>query len=72
MATGDFAAIMYANNSTDVRPQSVVIWHNSQNNPSFIPIFSRHYEPLQYPILFPHGNLGWGLCSDDNAQLHNF
>ena len=70
-ATGDFAAIMHANNSTDVRPRSVVVWHNSQNNPSFIPIFSRHYEPLQYPVLFPHGNLGWGLCSDDDGQLHN-
>jgi hypothetical protein len=23
-------------------------------------IFSPHYEPLQYPLLFPHGTLGWG------------
>ena len=31
----------------------------------------RHYEPLQYPLLFPHGDLGWGLTSDGDGQLHN-
>ena len=30
----------------------------------FFPIFSRHYEPLQYPLLFPHGTPGWGLTED--------
>ena len=68
-ATGDFAAIMHANNSTDIRPRSIMVWHNSQSEPSFIPIFSRHYEPLQYPLLFPHGTLGWGLSSDANGEL---
>jgi hypothetical protein len=70
-ASGDFAAIMHANNSIQVCPRSIVIWHNSQADPSFIPIFSRHYEPLQYPLLFPQGTPGWGLSSDDDNQLHN-
>ena len=69
--TGDFAAIMHADNSTDVSPRSIVIWNNSQNDPSFIPIFSRHYEPLQYPLLFPQGTLGWGLIPDQNDHLIN-
>jgi hypothetical protein len=59
-ATGDFAAIMHTNNSVDVSPRSIVIWHNSSNTPSFIPIFSCHYEPLQYPLLFPQGTVSWG------------
>ena len=66
----DFAAIMHANNSVTVHPRSILIWHNSDDDPSFIPIFSRHYEPLQYPLLFPHGTLGWGLASDEQGQLH--
>lgn len=70
-ATGDFAAVMHADNSTNISPRSVVIWNNSQNDPSFIPIFSRHYEPLQYPLLFPHGDLGWGLTPDENGILIN-
>jgi hypothetical protein len=70
-ATGDFAAVMHANNSVDVSPRSIVIWHNSSNAPSFIPIFSRHYEPLQYPLLFPQGTVGWGLSSDNDQQLQN-
>jgi hypothetical protein len=58
---GDFAAIMHAANSTTIKPRSVLIWRNRDEDPTFIPIFSRHYEPLQYPLLFPHGSPGWGL-----------
>jgi hypothetical protein len=62
---------MHADNTTDISPRSIVIWKNSENNPSFIPIFSRHYESLQYPLLFPHGDLGWGLITDENGRLVN-
>lgn len=68
--SGEFAAIMHANNNTNVHPQSVVIWHNSDDDPSYMPIFSWHYKPLQYPLLFSHGTLGWGLSSDKNGHLH--
>lgn len=57
---GDFAAIMHSPNSTVIQPRSILIWRNSDRQPSFIPICSRHYEPLQYPLLFPHGTSGWG------------
>lgn len=31
--------------------------------PRYVHILSRHYEPLQYPLLFPHGTPGWGFSS---------
>jgi hypothetical protein len=58
---GDFAAIMHASNTTDVCPQGILIWNRSFAELTFMPIFSRHYEPMQYPVLFPHGSPGWGL-----------
>ena len=65
--SADFAAIMHANNSTLIRPRSILIWNKTELEPSFIPYFSRHYEPLQYPLLFPHGTLGWGLAFDSDT-----
>ena len=70
-ANGDFAAVLHAANSTAVDPRAIVIWHNHNSEPSFIPIFSRHYEPLQYPLLFPHSSPGWGLKEGNNSHLTN-
>lgn len=70
-ANGDFAAVLHAANSTAIDPRVIVIWHNHNTEPSFIPIFSRHYEPLQYPLLFPHGSPGWGLKEGNNGHLTN-
>jgi hypothetical protein len=67
---GDFAAIMHASNTTDVHPRGILIWNRSFAEPTFMPIFSRHYEPMQYPVLFPHGNPGWGL--NDRQRLLPF
>jgi hypothetical protein len=68
---GDFAAILHAANSTAVNPRSIVIWRNRDEQPTFVPIFSRHYEPLQYPLLFPHGTAGWGLTPTTSGQYQN-
>jgi hypothetical protein len=35
-----------------------------------MPIFSHHYEPMQYPVLFPQGSPGWGL--NDSRRLIPF
>ncbi|KZT44709.1 hypothetical protein CALCODRAFT_489134, partial [Calocera cornea HHB12733] len=67
-ASGDFAAIMHSNNSTIVSPRSILIWRLGDVQPSFISLFSRHYEPLQYPLLFPHGTPGWGLLEEEQWQ----
>jgi hypothetical protein len=61
---GDFAAIIHANNTTNIKPCSILIHQKATNQSAFIPIFSCHYEPLQYPLFFPQGSLGWGLTSD--------
>lgn len=68
-ADGDFAAIMHASNTTTVKPRGILIWKNSDQRPQFVPLFSRHYEPLQYPLLFPHGTPGWGLSDSQNGDL---
>jgi hypothetical protein len=60
-ANGDFAAILHPAQTTSIKPRSILIWHDDARQPTFIPIFSRHYEPLQYPLLFPNGTPGWGL-----------
>ncbi|KIJ40641.1 hypothetical protein M422DRAFT_109402, partial [Sphaerobolus stellatus SS14] len=60
-SNGDFAAVIHAGNTTNVQPRSILIWRNSDDEPSFMSIYSWHYEPLQFPLLFPHGTLGWGL-----------
>lgn len=57
---GDFAAIMHAANSTTVKEREILIWRNASLRPTYIKITNRHYEPLQYPLLFPHGTPGWG------------
>jgi Helitron helicase-like domain at N-terminus len=70
-SNGDFAAILHAGNSSNIQPRSVVIWQNRAADPTFISIYSRHYEPLQYPVLFPHGTPGWGLSETATGQQIN-
>lgn len=72
-SSADFAAVIHASNSTRVQPRSILIWNKTDNDPTFVPIFNRHYEPLQYPLLFPHGTPGWGLPSNptDTNQRTN-
>lgn len=68
---GDFAAVLHAANSTAIDRRSIVIWRNRDAQPTFVPIYSRHYEPLQYPVLFPHGSPGWGLKHTATGHLTN-
>jgi hypothetical protein len=68
-SNGDFAAVMHAANSTTIDPRNILIWQSGHHQPSFVPILSRHYEPLQYPLLFPHGTPGWGLIERDGRLL---
>ena len=58
----EIAAIFNYNNTTlagiNAR-QSVVVRHDGENQ--YVSTISRLWEPLAYPILFPHGTLGWGV-----------
>lgn len=58
-ANGEVAAIIHSNNLTEISPRSVVIWHCSGSTARPISILSPYYEPLQYPLFFPHGTPGW-------------
>jgi len=56
---GDIAALIHGNNLHQVHPQSILIQYNGCLTRKKIDILSPFYTPLQYPILFPAGTLGW-------------
>lgn len=58
-SSGEVAAVIHGNNLHQVHPRNILIQQNGQPAPQRIDILSPFYEPLQYPILFPHGTLGW-------------
>lgn len=56
---GDIAALIHSNNLHQVDPRSILIQYNGSLTRQKIDILSPFYEPLQYPIFFPAGTLGW-------------
>lgn len=60
--TPEIAAIMSFENTTEsqIRSRQMVISKTSGTTIQ-IPTVSRLWEPLAYPLLFPHGTLGWGV-----------
>ncbi|KIO23674.1 hypothetical protein M407DRAFT_77834 [Tulasnella calospora MUT 4182] len=79
-ATPEIAAIIRHDNSSaaDVSPRSLIIIPQHPYGREVkisIPTTSRFWEPLAYPLLFPHGTKGWGVNGhqDDvlQAALHN-
>ncbi|CAG8796695.1 28908_t:CDS:2, partial [Racocetra persica] len=58
-STGEIATIIYTNNTVNISPRSIIIWHHSDSLSKFINILSSQYEPLQYLLLFPHRTPGW-------------
>ncbi|CDO71194.1 hypothetical protein BN946_scf184845.g64 [Trametes cinnabarina] len=62
----------YSNTShSEVNARRIVISRTNSQNQT-IPTTSRFWEPLSYPLLFPHGTLGWGLAhssGDNTARL---
>ncbi|CAG8840893.1 36230_t:CDS:1, partial [Racocetra persica] len=67
-STGEIAAIIHANNTVNLSPRSIIIWRQSDTAPKFINILSSQYEPLQYPLLFPHGTPGWHANNSYNLS----
>ena len=61
----EVAAVMSYNNTTQsqLKPRRLVISRRTGTSQT-IPTISRLWEPLTYPLLFPHGTLGWGLIGD--------
>jgi hypothetical protein len=60
--TSEIAAVMnYANTTVaDARSRNIVVIRRDGENQS-IHTISRLWEPLAYPLLFPHATLGWGV-----------
>ena len=58
----EIAAVMCYENTlrSQISPRSLLI-STIDNRPQSIPTVSRLWEPMAYPLLFPHGTLGWGL-----------
>jgi hypothetical protein len=69
---GDFAAIMHGSNTTTIEPRNIVMWKNHESAPTFVPIFSRHYEPLQYPFFSHMATPGWGLTEDPSGHFNQY
>ncbi|KIJ64991.1 hypothetical protein HYDPIDRAFT_27728 [Hydnomerulius pinastri MD-312] len=63
----EVAAIMsFDNTSTsEIKSRRLVISRVNGRNQR-IPTVSRLWEPLAYPLLFPHGSLGWGLFGSNS------
>jgi hypothetical protein len=63
LAGGKLATIINTQNLTTVHPRKVIFFRSDTNAPRYVHILSRHYESLQYPLLFPYGTPGWGYSS---------
>ena len=70
--TAEIAAIMSYDNTTQsqVKARCLIISRRSGTNQA-IPTVSRLWEPLAYPLLFPHGTLGWGLFNNHHHVTHS-
>jgi len=55
------AVINYVNTtSSEIKSRNVIVVRRDGENQS-ISTISRLWEPLAYPLFFPHGTLGWGV-----------
>jgi hypothetical protein len=66
-AATEIAAVMNYENTTqsEVKSRKMLVIHRDGANQS-ISTISRLWEPLAYPLLFPHTTLGWGICGAHN------
>ncbi|KAJ7883664.1 hypothetical protein B0H14DRAFT_2339411 [Mycena olivaceomarginata] len=60
--TAEIAAIMSDGNPTpgEIKARRMIVVTTDGENQS-VSTLSRFWEPLAYPLLFPHGTLGWGV-----------
>ena len=67
----EIAAIMnYANITTqNVQSHKIVIIHHDGKNQT-IPTISGLWEPLTYPLFFPHATLGWRVIGTKD-EIYN-
>ena len=59
VGAGELAAVIHVVNIQELQPRSILIHRNGSSTSQKVSILSSHYEPLQYPLLFPYGTPGW-------------
>ncbi|XP_034236438.1 uncharacterized protein LOC117642399 [Thrips palmi] len=59
-------AILNTDEAAAGGPRMLTVWKRADRAPSYVDLFSPLLEPLQYPLLFPHGTLGWHINKLDN------
>jgi hypothetical protein len=68
-AGGELAAVINTENLRHISTRKIVFFRKGGLQPRFVPILSCQYEPLQYPLLFPHGTPGWGVLESSQKNL---
>ena len=56
----DIAALLHIGDVPQPTSRAVYVQRRADAQPTRIPILHSLYEPLQYPVLYPHGSRGWG------------
>ncbi|XP_054260342.1 uncharacterized protein LOC128984992 [Macrosteles quadrilineatus] len=64
--TGVEVHAVLSTEETVYEPRKLTIWKVGSGRPSSINLFSPLMEPFQYPLLYPHGTLGWHIGRLDN------
>lgn len=70
-AVGEIPAIIRLDNSAaaELAPRSLVVSPQGPRGGNVrIPAISRLWEPLAYPLFFPHGEPGWGVPGTEQLQ----
>ena len=65
---GELAAIIHTTNLTHLIHRKIVVFYRQPGPPRFISILSNQYEPLQYLLLFSHGEPGWHMEMPVHSQ----
>jgi hypothetical protein len=62
----EIAALYHVGNAPKPSARQVYVQRASDCSPSSIHILHPLYDPLQYPLLYPHATRGWGeyMCKD--------
>ena len=70
----EIAAIVNISSIRHVNPRTVRIFGGSSTDTQPVSILSSQYEPLAYPLLFPHGTPGWsdGVYMDNDSGSTKF
>jgi hypothetical protein len=66
--TAEIAAVMSYGNTTpsEIKARRISVVTTDGENQT-VSTLSRFWEPLGYPLLFPHGTLGWGVTENPSG-----